>query len=302
MRTSEFSAHEVDGLTTIIRTSEFSYRRSYTTEFCIVSFGGSNSGPVLSCSRFFSSYWWNDIEQQTRIPRLEVSCKADVIRKIMHNILRDLKHGDILATFWTYPFIALEHNNIAYHTDTMKALKLADTGRMELKKTCDVPTFLDDEVLVQVAAIAINPFDSKSADLSPTIGATMGCDYAGVVIAVGSSLRKSLLVGDRVCGCVFGNNPDRLDNGAFAEILAAPADLTLRIPDGMTFQKAATLGIGISTTGLALYHILGLPLPSIQPPRGDYVLVNGGATATGTLAIQLLRLQVYLEWSPSTIS
>jgi aspyridone synthetase trans-acting enoyl reductase len=177
----------------------------------------------------------------------------------------------------------------------MKALKLAGTGRMELKKTCDLPTFLDDEVLIQVMAIAINPFDSKSADLSPTIGATMGCDFAGVIIAVGSSLRKSVLVGDRVCGCIFGNNPDRLDNGAFAEILAAPADLTLRIPDGMTFQTAATLGIGISTTGLALYHILGLPLPSIQPSRSDYVLVNGGATATGTLAIQLLRLQVSLE-------
>jgi hypothetical protein len=78
--------------------------------------------------------------------------------------------------------------------------------------------------------VAINSFDSKSADLSPSIGATVGCDYAGTVVTVSSSKAETeLKADDRVCGWVFDNNPDRLDNGAFAEFTAAPADLLMRM-------------------------------------------------------------------------
>jgi aspyridone synthetase trans-acting enoyl reductase len=173
---------------------------------------------------------------------------------------------------------------------TQKALKITAPGQFTVLDTAPVPQPEADEVLIQVAAVALNPFDAKSADLSPTVGATAGCDYAGTVIAIGSDASKHITVGDRVCGCVFGNNPDRTENGAFAEIVAAPTDLVLKIPEGVSFEQAATLGVGLSTAGMALYNSFRLPMPISSDGDGRCVLVNGGATATGTLAIQLLRL------------
>jgi aspyridone synthetase trans-acting enoyl reductase len=89
---------------------------------------------------------------------------------------------------------------------------------------------------------------------------------------------------------VFGNNPIRRDNGAFAEYVAVPRQLVWKIPADMSFQTAATLGIGLATAGLALYNGLQLPLPLSAPEVPTTVLVYGGGTATGALAIQLLRL------------
>lgn len=42
--------------------------------------------------------------------------------------------------------------------------------------------------------------------------------------------------------------------GAFAERIAAKADVAYRIPTGMTFEEAATLGVGILTAGQGLFH------------------------------------------------
>lgn len=180
--------------------------------------------------------------------------------------------------------------------NVQKALKISGPGGMKIVERVRIPNLKDDEVLVQVHCVGLNPVDAKSADLSPTIGATPGCDFAGTLVRVGPAVTKSLSVGDRVCGCVFGNNPEALDNGAFAEYVVVPGSLVWKMPPTrLSFQTAATLGVGISTIGLALYHKLGLPLPSVSPkPKpGDsakHVLVYGGGTATGNLAIQTLRL------------
>ncbi|KAL1962730.1 hypothetical protein VTN77DRAFT_9274 [Rasamsonia byssochlamydoides] len=173
---------------------------------------------------------------------------------------------------------------------TQKTLKITKPGQIEPVPFSAIPQIGPDEVLVQVAYVAINPFDGKSADLSPTVGATVGCDFAGKVVALGSAVTRDFSIGDRVCGCVFGNNPDRLQNGAFAEFVAAPADLLLKIPPQMSFQAAATLGVGVATVGMALYHAMKLRLPGSPATGPCYVLVYGGATATGTLAIQMLQL------------
>lgn len=53
----------------------------------------------------------------------------------------------------------------------------------------------------------------------------------------------------------------------------------------MSDEDAATLGVGVVTCGQALYQSLGLPLPG-DKPYGGYILIYGGSTATGTLAIQ----------------
>lgn len=178
--------------------------------------------------------------------------------------------------------------------NTQTTLKIIAPGQFQVFASSPVPELDSDEILVQVVCIAINPVDAKSADLSPTVGATSGSDFSGKVVRRGSAVsEQTVQVGDRVCGCVFGNNPDRPENGAFAQYIAVPADLIFKLPRGVSFETGATLGVGLSTVGMALYHTWGLPLPEDKDctvsngPR--YVLVYGGGTATGTLAIQMLR-------------
>ena len=71
----------------------------------------------------------------------------------------------------------------------------------------------------------------------------------------------------------------------------------MHIPDNVSFEAAATTGVGIGTTGYGLYKVLDLPLPdssasvpSSQREIGDTILIYGGSTATGSLVIQLAKL------------
>lgn len=193
---------------------------------------------------------------------------------------------------------------------TQQAIKVVGPGEFETVDDADLPQIRPDEVLVRVFSVATNPADAKSCQFSPTLGGTVGSDFAGEVVVVGGAVRKQFAVGDRVCGLAFGNNPLRPDNGAFAEYVATPGDLLLKIPEGMGFDQASTLPCGLATAGLVLYYeqYLGLPLPSsshlavsngsgIQKPR--HILIHGGGTATGTLLVQLAARYVPPSKCPS---
>ncbi len=81
------------------------------------------------------------------------------------------------------------------------------------------------------------------------------------------------------------------ENGAFAQYLRAYPELTIKIPDEMSFEEASSLATGLSTAGLALFKSLRIPASLEEPARDPFfVLVYGGSTATGTIAIQLLKL------------
>lgn len=186
-------------------------------------------------------------------------------------------------------------NMLPTRPDSQRALKVSENSTVVVQDGCALPRYGDEDVLVRVVCIALNPVDGKSVETSPTPGATVGCDFAGEVVRMGKSVDTSgtLSVGSRVCGCVFGNNPVHTDNGAFAEYVAVPSQLVFLVPAGMSYQSASTLGIGLATVGLALYHGLGLEWKPSAPAEGRTsipVLVSGGGTATGALAIQILRL------------
>jgi NADPH:quinone reductase-like Zn-dependent oxidoreductase len=66
--------------------------------------------------------------------------------------------------------------------------------------------------------------------------------------------------------------------------------LIIQIPDGMPDEDACTLGVGITTVGQGLYQSLGLPLPGSRARANFPILIYGGSTATGSLAIQYARL------------
>ena len=92
-------------------------------------------------------------------------------------------------------------------------------------------------------------------------------------------------------------NDANAENGAFARYIAVKEDIQMHIPDNVRFEAAATTGVGIGTTGYGLYKVLDLPFPDSttsdhysQTEARDTVLIYGGSTATGSIAIQLAKL------------
>lgn len=159
------------------------------------------------------------------------------------------------------------------------------------------PAILPHHVLVRVLAVALNPTDHKAPKHFPNPGATMGCDFCGVVSSFpgcSDAQPAPLEVGTRVCGFVYGYNYEKPDTGAFAEYVVADARLLLRVPESWGDMQAAALGgVGWGTVGAALWgeEALGLEgRPAAPASKGAPVLVYGGGTATGTMACQMLRL------------
>ena len=86
-------------------------------------------------------------------------------------------------------------------------------------------------------------------DWMPVAGSTLGCDFSGVVDKIGPSVNASWKVGDRILGWVLGNNIVRKDDGGFADYCVADAELSIKIPDDMSDEEAASPGAGIITAG-----------------------------------------------------
>lgn len=153
-----------------------------------------------------------------------------------------------------------------------------------------VPKLRDDYILVKVKAVALNPTDWKHVDFLTSKGARIGCDYAGVVEEVGSKVTKPFKKGDRVCGFCHGGNESNHEDGAFQDYIVAKGDLQIKIPDNLSFEEASTLGVGITTVGQGLYQSLQLALPTKPSKQEPHLLIYGGSTATGALAIQYAKL------------
>ncbi|TKA75521.1 hypothetical protein B0A49_02820 [Cryomyces minteri] len=172
---------------------------------------------------------------------------------------------------------------------TMKAIKMTGPGEAKIQDV-PLPKLRDDYILVKVVAVALNPTDWKHIQYLPTPSCTVGCDYAGVVEEVGKNVTLPFKKGDRVAGMVHGGNANEKEDGCFAEYCVAKGDVQITIPDNLSFEEASTLGIGALTVGQGLYQSLKLPLPNSPSKEETSVLVYGGSTATGALAIQLAKL------------
>ena len=171
-----------------------------------------------------------------------------------------------------------------------KAIQIVGDKEAKFVKDRPVPKLRDTYVLIKTKAVALNPTDWKHIDYLTTPGALVGCDFSGEVAEVGKSVRKNFKKGDHVAGFVHGAHTLELDDGAFAEYIVAKGDLLLPVPKILSFEEAATLGVGIMTVGQGLYQSLKLPLPSEPAKESFPVFIYGGSTATGTLAIQFAKL------------
>lgn len=153
------------------------------------------------------------------------------------------------------------------------------------------PKLRDDYLLVKNVAVALNPTDCKAiSQRRAAENGLYGCDFAGVVEAVGSSVTKPWRRGDRVFGFAHGANFNNAEDGAFAEIIVAKGDTCMRIPENVSFNEAATFGTSTITCGQGLFQQLKLNLPNNPIKEKQYILIYGGSTSAGTLAIQFAML------------
>ncbi|KAH9896255.1 putative alcohol dehydrogenase [Xylariomycetidae sp. FL2044] len=154
-------------------------------------------------------------------------------------------------------------------------------------------------VLVRVLAVALNPNDHKMILHFSMSGNTAGCDFCGIIIQSSSSADDQYHhhpVGTRVCGAAFPYKPGDT-GGSFAQYIAVDSRLLVAVPcQWSDLQGAALGGVGWSTLSMAFSdaEALGLSgMPTKPTEKHQPVLVYGGATATGTLACQLLKLSGY---------
>lgn len=176
---------------------------------------------------------------------------------------------------------------------TQSAIVADQSGNLIVTQNAPLPDLQPDELLIKTVAVAINQSDVKMTGAMASPGCIAGGDCAGIIIAVGSAIQAGrFVVGDKVTAPTAFMNPLAPTNGAFAEYVAVAADLALKISDSTSLEEAAALGVGIATIGYALFHSLRIPGHPDKPSETEkpiFVLVYGGSTASGTMAIQLIR-------------
>lgn len=173
---------------------------------------------------------------------------------------------------------------------TQKAVVLDDKDQPLIRDEAPCPKLPPDQVLVRTDAVALNPSDTKMRGGFAIPYGTLGADYAGTVVAMGSDV-TGIAVGDRVCGAQNIMFKTTAEQAAFAEYNVTRGKTWMKIPDFWSTEAAASLPVGISTAGLAM-KLLGIPLPGEPAAEPATVLVYGGSTATATIAMQLIRLYV----------
>ena len=146
---------------------------------------------------------------------------------------------------------------------TMKAIVLQGNQQVAYVMDRPEPKLRPDYVLVDVKAVALNPTDWKHVYIDGLNfpGLLSGCDYAGVVVDVGPDCKKVWKKGDRICGVAMGGNELQPEDGAFAEMIVAKSGGQMHMPDSMSFEDAAGLGVAVLTVGQGLYQQMGLRWP-----------------------------------------
>ena len=131
------------------------------------------------------------------------------------------------------------------------------------------------EVLIKVAAAGVNGADlSQRRGVYPLPKGTpdvLGLEAAGEIVALGDGVDK-WRIGDLACALLIG--------GGYAEYCAVPAPQCLPVPKGLSLLEAAALPEVVFTVWSNVFE-----LGALKP--GDRLLVHGGASGIGTIAIQL---------------
>lgn len=163
----------------------------------------------------------------------------------------------------------------------MRAITQSEPGGPDTMAWTEVPEpqVSAGEVLVDVASTAVNRADVlQRQGLYPTPpGASpyMGLECSGTISELGPGVADGgWQVGDEVCALLAG--------GGYAEQVAVPVETLLPIPDGVDLVSAGALPEVACTVWSNLVMTAGLH-------EGQTVLLHGGSSGIGTMAIQVCR-------------
>jgi len=161
----------------------------------------------------------------------------------------------------------------------MKAVLMSGLGGIEFLHIAEHPdpVMKEDELLVRIRATALNRADllQRRGKHPPPKGVPdiLGLEMAGEVASVGAAC-KGWWPGDRVCALLPG--------AGYAELVAIPAGLAMRIPDQLSFEQAAAIPEVFLTAYQNLFNVARLA-------SGETALIHAGGSGVGTAAIQLVR-------------
>ena len=161
--------------------------------------------------------------------------------------------------------------------DDMLAIDPAEAGGPEVLKPVRRPLPYPGagEVLIRVAAAGVNRPDvlQRRGHYPPPPGAPSipGLEVAGEIVAMGEGAQPEL-VGQPVCALVAG--------GGYAEYCLAPAGQCLPVPEALSMIEAAAMPETLFTVWTNLFE-------RAFAREGDWVLVHGGTSGIGTMAIAL---------------
>jgi putative PIG3 family NAD(P)H quinone oxidoreductase len=161
----------------------------------------------------------------------------------------------------------------------MRAIRVQEPGDADQLVLDEVPDPAPGpgEVLVDVVAAGVNRADimQRQGHYAPPPGASEypGLEVSGRIAALGDDV-EGWKVGDEVCAL--------LDGGGYAERVAVPVGQLLPVPRGVTLEEAAALPEVTATVWSNVFLVA-----NIQP--GQVLLVHGGSSGIGTMAIQLAR-------------
>jgi NADPH2:quinone reductase len=164
----------------------------------------------------------------------------------------------------------------------MKAIVVKEFGAPELMKleTLPDPAPGKGQVLVRVKAIGVNPVEvyirSGTYARKPALPYTPGTDLGGVVEKTGPEVTR-VKAGDRVYthGVAAGF-------GAYADLAVCDESQVHRLPDHITFQQGAAMGVPYGTAWRAL-------MLRAQAKAGETIFVHGASGGVGTAAVQIAR-------------
>ena len=158
----------------------------------------------------------------------------------------------------------------------MQAIAADGEGGMALVER-PVPVPGPGEVLVKVAAAGVNRPDvlQRRGMYPPPPGApdVLGLEVAGEVVAAGEGAKP--LLGQKLCALVAG--------GGYAQFCVAAAGICLPVPKDLSVVEAAAMPETLFTVWVNLFE-RGFAAD------GDWVLVHGGTSGIGTMAIALAGL------------
>ena len=162
----------------------------------------------------------------------------------------------------------------------MTAIEITGPGGPDVLRPCErsVPTPAAGEVLTRVEAAGIARADlmQRAGKYPPPAGASdiPGLDVSGVVEKTGGDA-DTFKPGDRVCAILAG--------GGYAEYVAAPVQQVLSTPENWSSVEAATLPEN-------LFTVFDNVITRASLTPGETVLVHGGTSGIGSMAIMLARM------------